>query len=100
MKNLFIAVLLCGCAWGQDKTINKNGDWRAKVEVVEKKTVDVRALPPKSPCPILCPKPQGCNESDMKAILAACSIATCPDPDRILIGPDGHGKYWCHLPQQ
>jgi hypothetical protein len=24
----------------------------------------------------------------------------CTDPDRILIGPDGHSKYWCHLPQQ
>lgn len=23
----------------------------------------------------------------------------CDDADRILIGPDGHGKYWCHKVQ-
>jgi hypothetical protein len=26
-------------------------------------------------------------------------VPECKDLNRILIGPDGHGKYWCHLPQ-
>jgi hypothetical protein len=35
----------------------------------------------------------GCVEWDVT------NVPTCHDPDRILIGPDGHNQYWCHLPQ-
>jgi hypothetical protein len=41
-----------------------------------------------------CVKPQGCSVPNPE------SFPTCFDPDRILIGPDGHNQYWCHLPQR
>ena len=54
-----------------------------------KPPVDVPARDGSTPIP--------CSKPDANGAIA-CDFTPC-DPERILIGPDGHGKYWCHLPQ-
>ena len=54
-------------------------------------------LPESASEPIDIPAERSCQTM----LLSYCEFEwTCSNwPDRIQIGPDGHGKYFCHLPQ-
>jgi hypothetical protein len=150
MRIWVIAVLLCGCAWGQDspmpfrdKNLGQMGCYfdngvRADGWHIKQVIADGCFYPSSgdygqtcgfyykcekhNPYKIVAPEPlpkidipaamvdyvthkAGDGYAGNGMWITPSSDMTekregCTDPDRILIGPDGHGKYWCHLPQQ
>ena len=104
-KALISVLLLAGCAVGQTDRLGlrkcKNStDYNCiGAETDLTATIDVPAATVRSPL-------NGRDWSMCGGALITehgveyCAIEHgCTDLDRILIGPDGHGKYWCHLPQ-
>lgn len=100
-----VVVLLVGCAVGQDAVKPSPTLFRGPVPTMTSTTVNVQA---KQPHDITMERLKLCadtfhhysstdgNNTEYELCLYQ---PKCEDLDRILIGRDGHGQYWCHLPQ-
>lgn len=105
MRLAIAVLLLVGCAVGQNAVKPSPPFFRGPVPTMTSTTVDV---PAKQSHEITMDRLNLCadlfhhyssTDGNTTEYELCIHKPECEDPDRILIGHDGHGQYFCHLPQ-